>query len=74
MSHKIRPQHSSNFRSPMIQSTIAVLEMTRERLMESLSRDTDKQLLDCLFGSANLFAQEVETLQREVDRLKSFSV
>ena len=74
MSHKIVPQHSSNFRSPMIQSTIAGMEMIMERLKENLSRDTDKQLLDCLFGSANLFAQEVETLQREVNRLKSLSV
>lgn len=74
MATKIALQHSSNFRSPMIQSTIAVLEITRERLMENLSRDTDKQLLECLFRSANLFAQEVETLQREVDRLKSLSV
>lgn len=59
-------QHSSNFRNRMIGNTIALLEIAQERMMEVISGDTQKYV-DVLFTSANLFAQEVEELRKDVD-------
>lgn len=59
-------QHSSNFRNRMIGNTIALLEIAQERLMEVISGDTQKYV-DVLYTSANIFAQEVEELRKDVD-------
>jgi len=65
-------QHSSNFQNHMMRTMISLLEISKERLMEVVPSDKQKHV-DVLFTSANLFAQEIEVLQKEVDRLNSLN-
>jgi hypothetical protein len=65
-------QHSSNFQNHMMRTMISLLEISKERLMEVVPSDKQKHV-DVLFTSANLFAQEIEVLQREVERLNSLN-
>lgn len=65
-------QHSSNFQNRTMRTMISLLEISKERLMEVVPSDKQKHV-DVLFTSANLFAQEIEVLQKEVDRLNSLN-
>ena len=65
-------QHSSNFQNRTMRTMISLLEISKERLMEVVPADKQKHV-DVLFTSANLFAQEIEVLQKEVDRLNSLN-
>jgi len=65
-------QHSSNFQKPLMRTMISLLEISQERLMEEVTGDKQKHV-DVLFTAANLFAQEIEALQNEVDRLQSLN-
>jgi len=56
----------------MMRTMISLLEISKERLMEVVPSDKQKHV-DVLFTSANLFAQEIEVLQREVERLNSLN-
>lgn len=65
-------QHSSNFQNRTMRTMISLLEISKERLMEVVPSDKQNHV-DVLFTSANLFAQEIEELQKEVARLKSLN-
>ena len=59
-------QHSSNFSNALIRNTMAILEIAQERLMERISGDAQKYV-DVFYTSANLFAQEMEGMQRSLN-------
>ena len=59
-------QHSSNFSNALIRNTMAILEIAQERLMERISSDAQKYV-DVFYTSANLFAQEMEGMQRSLN-------
>lgn len=61
-------QHSSNFQNHMMRTMISLLEISKERLMEVVPADKQNHI-NVLFTSANLFAQEIEELQKKVDTL-----
>ena len=65
-------QHSSNFQKRTMRTIISLLESSKERLMEVVPSDR-KNHVDALFVSANIFAQEIEVLKREVERLKTLN-
>jgi hypothetical protein len=56
-------QHSSNFRDRSNRCIVALQEGFRDRLKESLPQDKHG-LVDSMFESLNLYAQEVESLSR----------
>lgn len=61
-------QHSSNFQNRTMRTMISLLEISKERLMEVVPSDKQNHI-NVLFTSANLFAQEIEELQKKVDTL-----
>ena len=63
-------RHSSNFQDRTNRCIIALQEGFRERLKESLPANKH-WLVDAMFESLNLYAQEVESLQRQIDRLSA---
>lgn len=65
-------QHSSNFQNSTMRTMISLLEISKERLMEAVPSDR-KNHVDALFVSANIFAQEIEVLKKEVERLKTLN-
>ena len=65
-------QHSSNFQNSTMRTMISLLEISKKRLMEVVPSDR-KNHVDALFVSANIFAQEIEVLQKEVERLKTLN-
>jgi len=60
-------QHSSNFRDRTNRCIIALQEGFRERLKASLPLHKHG-LVDSMYESLNLYAQEVESLQMQIDR------
>ena len=60
-------QHSSNFRDRINRCTIALQEGFRERLKASLPLHKHV-LVDSMYESLNLYAQEVESLQMQIDK------
>ena len=65
-------QHSSNFQNSTMRTMISLLEISKKRLMEVVPSDR-KNHVDALFVSANIFAQEIEVLKKEVERLKTLN-
>lgn len=63
-------QHSSNFRDRTNRCIVSLQEGFRDRLKESLPLHLHG-LVDSMFESLNLYAQEVESLQMQIDRVSA---
>ena len=63
-------QHSSNFRDRTNRCIVSLQEGFRDRLKESLPPHKHG-LVDSMFESLNLYAQEVESLQMQIDKVSA---
>jgi len=61
-------QHSSNFQDRSNRCIVSLQEGFCSRLKESLPADKHG-LVDSLFEAMNLYAQEVESLQKQIQNL-----